>query len=297
MTASPDDYAADSGDIDRLRDIYRREGFVAARGLLTPEEVSRFRPILDAAMADRTSLDARGFNERSPYEQSLRQCIHMWVDHPDVRPLTFHQRIAGMAAALLGTDCLRLWHDQALYKEPGDRATDAHQDHAYWPVVEPDLVTAWIPLVDVDETNGCMGYMPRTQNDAREFVNIFTAPGAGDRFAARHEAPVFMPARAGDVIFHAARTAHLAGANRSGGVRAVHTVVYFRDGCTRSEGAGQDAPDAIDGKVGEPIRGPSTPIAWPLAPGAWPAPPPWRQPTRLHKTLAARGMLPAESRP
>ena len=51
-------------------------------------------------------------------------------------------RIARTAAALLGVDAVRLWHDQALYKESGGRETDPHQDLPYWPIAEPTTVTA-----------------------------------------------------------------------------------------------------------------------------------------------------------
>jgi hypothetical protein len=33
--------------------------------------------------------------------------------------------ITEAAARLLGVECVRLWHEKALYKEPGGRETDA----------------------------------------------------------------------------------------------------------------------------------------------------------------------------
>ena len=58
-----------------------------------------------------------------------------------MRALAFHPQIAGLAAALLGAPRVRMWHDQALYKEAGGRETDAHQDHAYWPIEGLDALT------------------------------------------------------------------------------------------------------------------------------------------------------------
>src|SRR6516164_605771 len=75
---------------------------------------------------------------------------------------------------LLEAPAVRLWHDQALYKEAGGRETDAHQDQPYWPMNETDTVTAWVPLVDVDDELGCMGYVPGSHRAGlRKFVNIF----------------------------------------------------------------------------------------------------------------------------
>jgi hypothetical protein len=281
-----------------LLERYRKDGFVAVRGLVERGEIEALRPAVDEAVATRIRNDPRPFTARSPYEQAFRQCISIWEDFPAVRPLTFHPKIAGFAARLLGVDKVRLWHDQALYKEPGGRETEAHQDHAYWPVAEPDLITAWIPLVDVDEESGCMGYVPGTQASPLEYVDIFLTPGAGHAFAARHEAPVFLPARVGDVIYHAARTVHMAKANRSPRTRAVHTVVYFRDGCTCSPGVSDHPTDRNGTKIGQPINGPATPIAWPLPPGFYPPPAPWPEraevPEHFIRTGVVRPRPPAE---
>ena len=86
--------------------------------------------------------------------------MNLWEDCPDVRPLTFHPRLGQAAAELLGVDAVRLWHDQALYKEPGGRATDAHQDHAYWPIKETASVTAWVPFDGSRRGAGAMAYLP-----------------------------------------------------------------------------------------------------------------------------------------
>ena len=41
---------------------------------------------------------------------------------------------------------VRLYHDQALNKEPGGGYTPWHCDAYYWPVLSDKIVTAWVPL-------------------------------------------------------------------------------------------------------------------------------------------------------
>lgn len=41
---------------------------------------------------------------------------------------------------------MRLYHDQALNKEPGGGYTPWHCDQYYWPVQSDKIVTAWVPL-------------------------------------------------------------------------------------------------------------------------------------------------------
>jgi len=156
---------------------FRRDGFVVVPDLLDAGELARFGAAVDAAVARRSRHDTRTLAEKSRYEQSFVQCQNLWEDSPNVRPLTFHPRVAGTAARLLGVDAIRLWHDQALYKEAGGRETDSHQDQPYWPIVETDTITAWIPFDGSTLSNGAMGYLPGSHRlGVREFVNIFFGP-------------------------------------------------------------------------------------------------------------------------
>jgi ectoine hydroxylase-related dioxygenase (phytanoyl-CoA dioxygenase family) len=262
--------------VQDLIDRFRRDGFVHVPALIDTAEIDRFAPLVDAAVRARKANDPRTLAEKSRYEQSFLQCINLWEDFPELRPLVFHPRVCETAARLLGVSAIRLWHDQALYKEPGGRETDAHQDQPYWPIAEADTVTAWIPLVDVDETVGCMGYVPGSHAvGLRRFVNIFF--GEPERVTERPELagrePVFVPARRGDVLFHHGLTVHLAHPNRSATMRRVQTAIYFRDGCTRAPHGIHQSVDRQHIRPGEPIVGDATPIAWPRAPGDWPPAP------------------------
>src|SRR5574341_1236735 len=155
-------------------EAFQRDGFVIVPDLLSSEELRTFGAAVDAAVAARMAWDRRQLQEKTRYEQSFQQCINLWEDHPNVRPLTFHPRITQTAAALLGGVAIRLWHDQALYKEPGGRPTDAHQDQAYWPIKETDTITVWIPFDGSTLEAGAMGYVPGSHRfGVRKFVNIF----------------------------------------------------------------------------------------------------------------------------
>lgn len=263
-------------DLGGLAADYRRDGFVHVPGLLDPGELTRLGAAVDEAVAVRKRNDHRALSEKSAYEQSFIQCQYVWEDFPGVRPLTFHPAVCAVAAALVGGARVRLWHDQALYKEAGGRETEAHQDQPYWPIAEPDTVTAWIPLQPVDETVGCMGYVPGSHRGERRFVDIFSAKGDGEALlAAQERPPAFVPCALGDVIFHQGFTVHMARANRSAQTRRVYTAIYFRDGCTRLAGRPHPSVDRSRIADGAVIDGGATPLAWPLADGALPTPEPW----------------------
>jgi ectoine hydroxylase-related dioxygenase (phytanoyl-CoA dioxygenase family) len=256
---------------------FRRDGFVVVPDLLDTEELVRFGAAVDAAVERRSRHDTRALVEKTRYEQSFTQCQNLWEDCPDVRPLTFHARVAETAARLLGVDAVRLWHDQALYKEPGGRETDPHQDQPYWPILESDTVTAWIPFDASTLSNGAMGYLPGSHRlGVREFVNIFFGepenPLHRDELAGIQ--PMWVEVPPGSVAFHHGLTFHLAKPNTTGTVRRVHTVIYFADGSTRGEGRfPHPSVERASIPMGAVIASDVTPIAWPRPAGDLPDPP------------------------
>ena len=256
---------------------FRRDGFVVIPDLLEPSELETFGAAVDAAVAARTRHDRRRLDEKTPYEQSFQQCINLWEDHLGVRPLTFHAALAAAAAALLGVGAVRVWHDQALYKEAGGRPTDAHQDQGYWPIAEADTITAWIPFDGSTRAGGAMGYVPGSHTfGVRKFVNIFFGEPEDliNAPEARGVAPVYVEVPRGGVAFHHGLTFHLAMPNRMERTRRVHTIIYFRDGCTRGSWFPHPSVDRPGIAVGDAIASDVTPIAWPRGAGDLPQTPP-----------------------
>jgi ectoine hydroxylase-related dioxygenase (phytanoyl-CoA dioxygenase family) len=263
------------GAVEPVR-VFERDGFVVVPDLLDADEIDHFAPLVDAAVRRRMSGDTRSLAERSRYEQSFLQCINLWEDHPELRGLTFHPRIAETAAELLGAARVRLWHDQALYKEAGGRETDAHQDLPYWPIHETSALTAWIPFDDITETNGPLAFVPGSHHfGLRKFINLFF--GEPEDLLAhsrvRDVEPIQTIAKRGSVLFHHALTIHLAARNHSERPRRVHTAIFFADGVTRSLQGIHPSVDRAGITPGEAIASDATPIAWPRASGDLPATP------------------------
>jgi hypothetical protein len=90
---------------------FRRDGYFHAKSLIDRREIEEHRKAVDHAVALRTQYDGRALSERSPFEQSFTMCQYLWEDYPEVGRLTFHPAVAGMAAALIGAQRLRLWQD------------------------------------------------------------------------------------------------------------------------------------------------------------------------------------------
>jgi ectoine hydroxylase-related dioxygenase (phytanoyl-CoA dioxygenase family) len=256
---------------------FRRNGFVMVPDLLSAEELDRYGAAVDEAVARRKRFDTRKLGEKTSYEQSFIQCMNLWEDSPAVSPLTFHPIVCEAAARLIGVEAIRLWHDQALYKEAGGRLTDPHQDQPYWPMKETDTITAWIPFDGSSLATGGMGYVPGSHaTGLREFVNIFKPEDALEilkRPEIKDTPPVWIEVPRGGVAFHHGLTVHMAKPNAGSRTRRVHTMIFFRDGSTRSTSFPHDSVERYGIKIGDPIDSPVTPIAWPRAAGTLPEPP------------------------
>lgn len=260
-------------------DRFQADGFLLVEDFFSEEEMEIYGKSVDAAVEYRTSDDHRELSDKNLYEQTFMQCMRLWEDRPDVVPFTFHPKLCAAAAALLQTDSVRLWHDQALYKEPGGRKTDAHLDYPFWPVVEQDLVSVWIPFQDIHPGSGMMSYVQGSHRIGyTEFVDIGQLHG-GEPFDLLKEPQIAklplipVPARKGSAIFHHACTIHAADANETDATRRVFTMAYMADGCHRSRDDEYFALDRDEIKTGDVIVGPGHPIAWPRDENELPTPP------------------------
>ena len=252
-----------------LKKSFNEDGFVVVRDLFDSSEIKFYREVIKEAIKERKHFDERVLKDRSEYEQSFTQCQNLWEDYIDIRKLTFDQRVCKIASKLLDTEAIRLWHDQALVKESGGRETDPHHDQPYWPIKETKTITAWIPLCDVDETNGQLGFYSGSHKiKDKKFINIFSGKVDENNFLETANVSPdqisYQVMKEGDVSFHHGLTFHRAKSNISNYDRIVHTAIFFADGCTRGDDKFHFSVDRSNIKVGEKIDSDVTPIAFPI---------------------------------
>ena len=252
-----------------LKKSFNEDGFVVVRDLFDSSEIKFYREVIKDAIKERKHFDERVLKDRSDYEQSFTQCQNLWEDYIDIRKLTFDQRVCKIASKLLDTEAIRLWHDQALVKESGGRETDPHHDQPYWPIKETKTITAWIPLCDIDETNGQLGFYSGSHKiKDKKFINIFSGKVDENNFLETANVSPdqisYQVMKEGDVSFHHGLTFHRAKSNISNYDRVVHTAIFFADGCTRGDDKFHFSVDRSNIKVGEKIDSDVTPIAFPI---------------------------------
>lgn len=215
-----------------------KDGHVLVRQTAPADEIERYRDAVCNAVTNLSS-ETRALEDRSTYDKAFLQVTNLWQKDNVVKRFVFKKEFAQMAADLLGVEKVRLYHDQALFKEPGGGRTPWHQDKFYWPLDTDKMITMWMPLVDLDEEMGIMTFA-----SGSHLAGAVDSVEIGDkseeifsRYISEKNLRVEGPARmsAGDATFHLGWTIHSAGANRSNRMREVMTIIYFADGARIAE--------------------------------------------------------------
>lgn len=212
---------------------YRDHGWVLLRSVCSEDEVDEFGPLITES-AIRHCTETRPMEERDTYGKAFLQIMNLWRLDPEVAAYTMAKRFSGIAAKLIGVEKVRLYHDQALFKEPGGGHTPWHQDGYFWPLDQAKTVTMWMPLVDIDATMGSMSFA----DGSHSMGVIPLESGISDDSEAfydqyvREQGMVVRtsgPMKAGDATFHSGLTLHKAPGNPTDRIRAVMTVIYMAD--------------------------------------------------------------------
>ena len=129
-------------------EAYHRDGHTFVPNLVSPEEMAIYRPAINR-VADSRNTETRPLAERDTYGKAFLQISNLFRDDAEVARFVLAQRFARVAAELMGVAGVRIYHDQALFKEPGGGPTPWHQDQHYWPLATDQTITMWMPLVDI----------------------------------------------------------------------------------------------------------------------------------------------------
>jgi ectoine hydroxylase-related dioxygenase (phytanoyl-CoA dioxygenase family) len=250
---------------------YRRDGHITVSGLASADEIAAYRPALLEAAATAPQLPRKPLAERDTYGKAFLQMFNLWRQGGAAQAFVFSRRFARVAAELMGVPGVRLYHDQALFKEPGGGPTPWHQDQFYWPLDTDHTITLWMPLVPVTIEMGPMVFASDSQRHGNlgDFAIGDESQTEFDRWVDQHglrrtELRALAP---GDASFHGGWTLHSAPPNQTGTMREAMTVIYYADG-TRV-GPLDHPSRRFDRDVwlrgcepGEPAAGPLNPVLY-----------------------------------
>jgi ectoine hydroxylase-related dioxygenase (phytanoyl-CoA dioxygenase family) len=214
---------------DKTRARFDLEGFVHLKGVLDPTDLrtagDHITKLVVAANPNPASM-----SERSMYDRAFLQVMNLWREDDRVRDFVFTRRLARAAAELLGVKGVRLYHDQALYKEPAGGFTPWHADQYYWPLASDRCCTAWIPLQDTPADMGPLAFAVGSHRASlnRDLPISDESETEVQKQLDAQSLPIAeQPFRLGDVSFHMGWTFHRAGPNTTAQPRRVMTIIYM----------------------------------------------------------------------
>jgi ectoine hydroxylase-related dioxygenase (phytanoyl-CoA dioxygenase family) len=211
---------------------YRRDGHILLHGVATPEEIGHYRPIITGIVDDVARRRDRQ-KRLDDYSAMFTQVTNVWRMSEEAKPFVLAERFGRIAADLMGVTGVRLYHDQALIKEPGGKPTPWHQDHYYWPLATEHTITMWLALVEIPPEMGSMSFATGSHRNAA-FPQMPISDRSQEVFEGliregRTPTPHYS-LKAGDATFHSGDILHCAHGNSGTRRREVLTVIYYADG-------------------------------------------------------------------
>ena len=149
---------------------YQRDGAVLLRNLLSPDEVRILSKAIDWNLANPGALAGVASADTDP--GCFFEDFCSWQRVAGYQRLIFDSLLPDVAAQLMGSSTVRLYHDHVLVKEARTRQrTPWHQDQPYYNISGRQNVSFWIPVDPVPREstlefvkgshNGTW-YMPKT---------------------------------------------------------------------------------------------------------------------------------------
>jgi ectoine hydroxylase-related dioxygenase (phytanoyl-CoA dioxygenase family) len=217
---------------------YQRDGHIILRNAATPNDIRQYEPVI-SSWVEKLNYHDKPVSERDTYGKAFIQICNLWQSSEAVKRFVLAKRFAKIAADLMGVDGVRIYHDQALFKEPGGGHTPWHQDQIYWPLDTDKTITMWMPLVPIPVQVGTMtfasgshllGYLSRVEISDESHKTL------GQYIEAKKIPQVnYGTMAAGDATFHAGWTLHSAPGNPTDQLRKVMTIIYYADGTRVAE--------------------------------------------------------------
>jgi ectoine hydroxylase-related dioxygenase (phytanoyl-CoA dioxygenase family) len=248
---------------------YRINGFIKLKNVLPPIVVNYMQRTISAEV-QLLNTQHLPLEQRDTYNKAFLQIMNIWTQSEAVKSIVFSKRLARIATELMGVKGVRMYHDQALYKEAGGGFTPWHADQYYWPLSNDNTVTVWMPLQATPLEMGPLEFSAksaqlqdgRTLKISDDSENIIHKKLTLNDFE-----QVIEPFDLGEVSFHSGWVFHRAGANQTDKMREVMTIIYMDKDMRLKQptNANQQAdwdtwcPNAV---VGEVIDSPINPVLY-----------------------------------
>jgi phytanoyl-CoA hydroxylase len=254
-------------------EFFHENGYLQGPRILSDDQLVELRAALDRVLRGESEGKPEyivGLGQKDDSDtKAVNQTVNAWCADPVFRRHIHNPAITTAVAQLLGTDEVRLWHDQVLIKPPGGgKVVPWHQDWMYWQMVDrPDMLTCWIPLTDATEQNGCMMFVPRSHKwglfefidlggDMSKLLEVAQVP-EGEKIEV-----VACPTKAGYCTFHHSLTFHGTSINQTDKARSAVIAHYMSGDCRYTAKTEHPMKKHTTVAIGERLTGEMYPLVY-----------------------------------
>ena len=250
-------------------DFYRTNGFIKLKNVLESDTLKHYGQLISQKVVENTQ-NIIALSDRDTYGKAFLQIFNLWREDKDIKKFIFSKRLAKIATQLMEVKGVRMYHDQALFKESNGGYTPWHADQYYWPLSSDKTITAWIPLQKIEPKMGPLEFSAGSQviSDGRALaISDESEKRIEKRLRVSDFKKISEPFDWGEVSFHSGWVFHRAGPNTTNQTRKVMTIIYMDKEMQlktpTNDGQRNDWDTWCPGaKVGEIIDSPLNPILY-----------------------------------
>ena len=214
---------------DAQRAFYAENGYLMIENAVTPDQLDRLRAItarlINASRTVSESNDVYDLDKgHGPDSPRLTRIKIPHKQDPYFWEVLRHSTITQVLNDLLGPDTTILTSKLNTKAPGGGRAVEWHQDWAFYPHTNDDLLAFGLMLEDVDDANGPLMVIPGTHRGPvldHTSNGVFAGAIDPDDPAFDREKIVTLTGKAGSMTVHHARLLHGSAPNRSDRARMI----------------------------------------------------------------------------
>jgi ectoine hydroxylase-related dioxygenase (phytanoyl-CoA dioxygenase family) len=250
-------------------DFYQKNRFIKLKEVLNLETIQFFNEAI-SKQVNEMNQEQTALEDRTTYGKAFLQLFNLWTENSIIKELIFSRRIAKIASDLMEVKGVRLYHDQALFKEGGGGITPWHADQYYWPLETDKTITAWIPLQETTLEMGPLEFSAGSHTivEGRELeIGDESEDLIQKKLRVTDFKHVIEAYDIGEISFHSGWVFHRAGANTTNEMRKVMTIIYMdKDMILKNPDNKNQIHDwntwCPGAKIGEIINSPINPVLY-----------------------------------
>ena len=250
--------------------FYQKNRYIKLKQVLNAEVLAHFNKVISQKVKDLNQTKIP-LEKRDTYGKAFLQLMNLWAKDEAIQQLIFSKRIAKIATDLMEVEGVRLYHDQALFKEAGGGITPWHADQYYWPLSSDKTITAWIPLQKTPLEMGPLEFSAGSHQieEGRDLaIGDESEMMLTKKLRITDFKHIIEPFDIGEISFHSGWVFHRAGANTTKETRRVMTIIYMDKNMLLKRPENKNQIDDWNtwcpgAKIGNVINSPKNPVLYP----------------------------------